>query len=163
MTKKDKDKSGDKPGRAWAEAMDTRLARLEAALATLGTAPVATDTPAEGDPQGRVRISVRSPLADWRQDVPAASVLDGDWAAVAPRLAALGHPARLSILRAVLGGAMGAPALMQAAGATTPGQLYHHLRELSAAGWLTSARRGVYAVPPDRVGALLAAIALARG
>jgi DNA-binding transcriptional ArsR family regulator len=168
MTKKDK----DKPNRAWAEALDTRLKRLEAALATLASVPAgqpdpqtdAQSAPETGDPAepGRIRLSVRMPGTDWRQDTPAATLLSCDWPALAPRLAALGHPARLAILRAVLGGASDAPSLMQAAGATTPGQLYHHLRELTAAGWLTAPRRGAYAVPQARMGALLAAVALAR-
>lgn len=37
----------------------------------------------------------------------------------------------------------------------TSGQLYHHLRQLVAAGWLKSTGRGRYAVPEKRVVPLL--------
>lgn len=182
MTKKDKartsdkagDKSADRPGRAWAISLETRLQALEAVIvgATPGHA-AAGDVTAQGfdqdasGPSGaksdRIRVSVRMGDTDWRLDAPGTSLTGGDWAVLAPRLAALGHPARLAILRAVLGGACETAALMQAAGASTSGQLYHHLRELMAAGWLTAPRRGVYTIPADRVGPLLAAAALMRG
>lgn len=157
MTKKDK--GGDKAARALAEALEARIARLEAALAGLGAA---LPEPDPGGPEGRVRLTVRGAGGDWRHEAPVAALMADDWPGLAPRLAALAHPVRLSILRAALPGETPATVLQQAAGATTPGQFYHHLRELTAAGWLASARRGHYAVPPGRAGALLAAVAVAR-
>ncbi len=41
----------------------------------------------------------------------------------------------------------------------TSGQLYHHLRQLVAAGWLRTAGRGRYEVPPARVVPLLVVLA----
>jgi DNA-binding transcriptional ArsR family regulator len=157
MAKKDKDKGGDRAG-AWAEALEGRLARLEAAFAAAGGA---LPDPPEAGPEGRIRLGVRTEGVEWRHEVGAAALLHADWPALAPRLAALGHPVRLAILRAVLGGTGEASALQQAAGAATAGQFYHHLRELTAAGWLVPQKRGVYALPAGRAGALLAAVALA--
>jgi DNA-binding transcriptional ArsR family regulator len=157
MAKKDKDRSGD---RNWAEALgvlEARLARLEAAFAATGGA--LPEDPEPG-PEGRVRMSVRGAQGDWRHEVPIATLSAADWPALAPRLAALGHPVRLAILRAVADGASEAAVLQQAAGAATPGQFYHHLRELTATGWLVAERRGRYALPPGRAGMLWAAVAL---
>jgi hypothetical protein len=156
MAKKDKEGRGA----AWAEALEQRLARLEAALAG-GLAAPAPAAGTDPGPEGRIRLSVRRDGGDWRHEAQVAAVLGADWPACAPRLAALGHPVRLAILKAVATGTFEATALQQATGAATPGQFYHHLRELTAAGWLVSERRGVYALPPARTGALLAAIALA--
>ena len=44
----------------------------------------------------------------------------------------------------------------------TSGQLYHHLRELEATGWLHSPQRGVYALRPERIVALMAMLTAAR-
>lgn len=156
MAKKDKDKGADR--NAWAEGLEARLARLEAAFAALGG--VLPEAP-EAGPEGRVRLAVRAEGVEWRHEVPVAQVLSADWQGLAPRLAALGHPVRLAILRAVAAGTGEAGALQQAAGAATPGQFYHHLRELTATGWLVPGRRGHYTLPPGRAGALLAAAALA--
>lgn len=155
MAKKDKEKGADRG--AWAEGLEARLARLEAAFAAAGGA---LPEPPEPGPEGRVRLSARAEGVEWRHELAAATVLRADWPALAPRLAALAHPVRLAILRAALAGTGEASALQQAAGAATAGQFYHHLRELTAAGWLVAERRGVYALPPGRAGALLAAVAL---
>lgn len=153
MAKKDKDRSAETLA-----SLEQRLARLEAAFAAAGGA--LPDPQAPG-PEGRLRMSLRGEAGDWRHEVPVAALLAADWPALAPRLSALGHPVRLAILRAIAGGASDAAALQQAAGAATPGQFYHHLRELTAAGWLVAERRGRYALPAGRAGALLAAVALA--
>lgn len=153
MAKKDKAAKG-----ARADEVEARLARIEAALAALGAAAPGAAVP-EGA-EGRLRISVRGgPGGDWRHEVPVAGLTGADWAGLAARLAALGHPARLAIVKAALGGPVPAAALMAAAGTGTPGQFYHHLRELTAAGWLTTERRGHYGVPPGRAGAVLAVAA----
>ncbi|MDX6281830.1 MAG: hypothetical protein QOH03_2901, partial [Kribbellaceae bacterium] len=47
-------------------------------------------------------------------------------------------------------------ALSEVEGLGTSGQIYHHLRQLTAEGWLHSPSRGTFAVPPPRVIALLA-------
>ncbi|KGH44587.1 MULTISPECIES: helix-turn-helix transcriptional regulator [Modestobacter] len=70
---------------------------------------------------------------------------------LATALSALGHPVRLRLLREVLGGHTTTAALAALPGLGTTGQLHHHLRQLTAAGWLRTAGRGTYAVPAERV------------
>ena len=72
-------------------------------------------------------------------------------AATAPVLAALAHPVRLRLLREVLTGCTSTAALAALPGLGTSGQLHHHLRQLTAAGWLRTTARGAYAVPAERV------------
>ncbi|MBA8794161.1 DNA-binding transcriptional ArsR family regulator [Friedmanniella endophytica] len=80
---------------------------------------------------------------------------------VTERLAALGHPVRLRLLLAVLRGHRTAAALAELDGMGTTGQVYHHVRALTAAGWLSAAGRGRLRVPPERVVPLLTVLAAA--
>ncbi|MHB1568164.1 MAG: ArsR family transcriptional regulator [Solirubrobacteraceae bacterium] len=98
----------------------------------------------------------------WQQGEDAAALLTDDWDGAAAALAALGHPIRLRLLRRALGGAETTAELSAVEGIGTTGQLYHHLRELTTAGWLTVAARGRYEVPAARVIPLLVVIAAAR-
>lgn len=100
---------------------------------------------------------------EWQMGHPASGLLDADWSDIAPALAALGHPVRLRLLNAVLAGTRETAALVRTLGDGTTGQLHHHLRELTATGWLRAERRGCYDVPADRVVPLLVAIAGAGG
>lgn len=89
--------------------------------------------------------------------------LDADEAGdVADRLAALGSPVRFRLLQEVLGGVRTVADLAALDAMGTTGQIYHHVRILTSAGWLRSARRGSLQVPPARVVPLLLAIAAAR-
>jgi DNA-binding transcriptional ArsR family regulator len=98
----------------------------------------------------------------WQMGRPQQVLLDEDWSELAPRLAALGHPVRLRLAQLLLQG-MGAVADLAAQpGMGTSGQLYHHLRELEATGWLHSPQRGVYALRPERIVALMAMLTAAR-
>ena len=65
------------------------------------------------------------------------------------------------LLQAVLGGAHTVRALEALPGLGTTGQIYHHLRELQRAGWLSLARRNHYEVAGERVVPLLVALAAA--
>lgn len=96
---------------------------------------------------------------DWQQGFDADELLAGGWGVAAASLAALGHPVRLALLQAVLRGTATAADLAGIEGLGTSGQLYHHLRELVAAGWLRSPGRGRYEVPAGRVVALLVVVA----
>lgn len=98
----------------------------------------------------------------WQQGTDATELLEQDCEHAAGALAALGHPLRLKLLQEILNGAGTTAAIAATDGIGTTGQLYHHLRELGAAGWLTSSRRGYYEVPGARVVPLLVAIAAAR-
>ncbi len=80
---------------------------------------------------------------------------------VAGRLAALGHPARLAILAAAVRGHDRTADLADLLDLGTSGQVYHHVKALTAAGWLRGAGRGRVAVPPERVVPLLVVLGAA--
>ena len=98
---------------------------------------------------------------EWQWGASSGELLEADWSQRSAGLAALGHPVRLGLLRQVLSGAGTVAELQERAALGTSGQLYHHLRQLVNAGWLRSAARGRYAVPPDRVVPLLVVLAAA--
>lgn len=91
----------------------------------------------------------------WQYALRTPAALEQSWEDAAPVFAALGHPARLIILRSVLGGQGRTAELGELEELGSTGQLYHHLRELVAAGWLKAAGRGQHRVPAERVVPLL--------
>jgi len=99
---------------------------------------------------------------EWQQAAGAEDLLAADWTELAPVLAALAHPARVRILREVLHGATTATELQALEGIESTGQLYHHVRQLTAAGWLRTEGRAKYQVPPERIVPLLVIIAAVR-
>jgi DNA-binding transcriptional ArsR family regulator len=99
---------------------------------------------------------------EWQLGLDAEGLLAGDLGSAAETLAALGHPVRLLLLREVLLGRNTVSALAEVADLGTSGQVYHHLRQLTGAGWLHTVVRGRYAVPPGRVVPLLVALAVSR-
>jgi hypothetical protein len=121
------------------EAVDNRLAALEQRIAALESAASARLRPQAVDDDE--------------------AVLEADWAEWAGALAALGNPVRLTLLQQILRGTSTVSGLSTVQGLGTSGQIYHHLRQLTAEGWLHSPSRGVFAVPPSRVVALLAILA----
>ncbi|ACY97770.1 MULTISPECIES: helix-turn-helix domain-containing protein [Thermomonospora] len=100
--------------------------------------------------------------AEWQQAHPAEELLADDWSQAASAVAALGHPIRLLLLREILHGTRTAAELGAHRRLGTSGQLYHHLRQLVAAGWLRTTARGQYAVPAEKVVPLLVILAAAR-
>ncbi|MEV0281892.1 ArsR family transcriptional regulator [Streptomyces sp. NPDC050610] len=109
--------------------------------------------------------AVRMPTGlryEWQYGLAADTVLDADWAAAAESFAALGQAVRLRLLREILDGRDTAAALTELDGIGTTGQIYHHLRQLSAAGWLHAPSRGHYEVPAARVVPLLVMLAAAQ-
>lgn len=110
---------------------------------------------------GTVQLEPDRPY-EWQLGATTASVVDGDWRELAPVLDALGHPIRLELLRLVATGTSRTSELAAADGIGTSGQVHHHLRQLVAAGWLQSAGRGAYEVPPTRVVPLLVVLLAAR-
>jgi len=92
---------------------------------------------------------------EWQGEQPVASMLDQDWGAFASGFAALGHRVRLELLRALLRGTHEVGRLQRLPGLGTSGQLYHHLRQLQAAGWIRQLQRNHYVVVPDRIVAVL--------
>ncbi|CAH0253868.1 ArsR/SmtB family transcription factor [Microbacterium foliorum] len=91
----------------------------------------------------------------WQYGLMADGLLSQDWSDLARPLEALGHPARIELVRQVLRGAHTTAELLQLEHLASSGQLYHHLRQLVTAGWLVSPRRGYYEVPVARVVPLL--------
>ena len=158
-----------------AERWEELEARLRAVELRLGIG--ATDRPPLPDPEQfwvldglRVRDhdgvvfagdvhTAAGPVA-WQYGVPTDALLDADDVETAAgRLAALGHPVRLRLLLAVLRGATGPAELAEVPGIGTSGQIYHHIRTLTAAGWLRASGRGQVQVPAERVVPLLVALA----
>lgn len=157
-----------------------RVAELEDRVARLEGATPAERAPATPEqdtfwvldglkarvPQGAVVYSGTVPLPtgerfDWQVGATLADLLDLDWSDLTDRIGALGHPVRMHLLQRILTGTRTVAELSEDESLGTTGQLYHHLRQLVAAGWLESTGRGRYAVPGSRVVALLAVLTAA--
>lgn len=122
---------------------------------------------ATDEPNGGVLFagSLRLPTDEqysWQATFTTGDLIEDDWAETAECLAALGNPVRLRLLREIMGGRRTAAELVGLEGVGTSGQVYHHLRQLAAVGWLHTAGRGRFEVPAGRVVPLLIALASAR-
>ncbi|MDA2811431.1 helix-turn-helix domain-containing protein [Nocardiopsis sp. RSe5-2] len=123
---------------------------------------------AMADPdRGAVLFTGQVPLPtgenyEWQMAAEAVELLQSDWTEAASSIEALGHPVRLTLLQRVLSGVGDTAALKEDPELGTTGQLYHHLRRLTADGWLRSAGRGRYRVPPERIVPLLTMLMAAR-
>ncbi|MFJ4283826.1 ArsR/SmtB family transcription factor [Streptomyces massasporeus] len=109
--------------------------------------------------------SVRLPTGEeyaWQMTALTQDLLEDEWATAAESFAALGHPVRIRLLREILGGRRTAAELAELDEVGTTGQIYHHLRQLTATGWLHTTGRGRHEVPPGRVVPLLTALATTR-
>lgn len=125
------------------------------------------DFAAAGEKHGGVIFAgaVRLPTDErygWQKQFTTDEIIADDSDEAAECLAALGSPVRLRLLRAILGGRRTAAELAELDGVGTSGQIYHHLRQLAAVGWLHTAGRGRFEVPAGRVVPLLVALASAR-
>jgi hypothetical protein len=90
-------------------------------------------------PGGRVLVAhKRARLSD---------VMNADADSVARVFTALASPARITLLRALLNGPQNSQQLRRELDDPSAGQLYHHLRELLAAGLVVQPARSVYAIP----------------
>ncbi len=107
---------------------------------------------------GAVTLSTGEEYA-WQYGRTTEALLDDDWSQRSAVVGALGHPVRLRLLQQVLTGTRTTPELQADDRLGTTGQLYHHLRQLVAAGWLQQTSRGHYAVPGERVVPLLVLLA----
>lgn len=95
----------------------------------------------------------------WQMERPVPGLLGIDDDLIADTLAAVSSPTRVRLLKAVLRGAREIHALQDALGGVSTGQLYHHLKELTAAGLVVQKGRGRYEVAPQTVVPVLAIIA----
>lgn len=151
--------------------IDRRVAELEARRpATPMTKPGTTGLPAHlagnGNEDGAVltysgegrfgqyqlRIGARATLS---------AVLDADPDVLAQAFTALASPVRITLLRAMVGGPRNSQQLRDLVDVGSVGQLYHHLRELLAAGLIAQPARSVYAIPQDKVVAICVALTAA--
>ncbi|NED13955.1 helix-turn-helix domain-containing protein [Streptomyces sp. SID9124] len=158
--------------------LERRMAELEAAPPAPPVPPVAeTDFwaldalkarhPVTGEADGAVLFTgaVRVPTGhryEWQYGLLTETLFDDDWSEAAASFAALGNPVRLTLLRAVLDGLRTAAELAALDDVGTTGQIYHHLRQLTGAGWLHSPERGRYEIPAGRVVPLLVVLTAAR-
>ncbi|HVL26493.1 MAG TPA: hypothetical protein VM450_20550 [Thermomicrobiales bacterium] len=93
------------------------------------------------------------------QEQPVTVLLEGSTEQYAQVLAAIGHKQRLGILLHLLAHPSTATALVAALSLGTTGAAYHHLNVLQAAALVEQEQRGVFAVVPHRVPALLTILA----
>jgi hypothetical protein len=141
--------------------VDNRLAELERRIAALESTAVTRSrrrTAAGRAGDGQAEEDDENAEAD-DENAEAARALTAlrarrDWSTIAPVLAALGSPIRLTLLREIVRGHATVNALSQVEGLGTSGQIYHHLRHLTAEGWLHTPTRGTFAIPPARATAL---------
>lgn len=97
----------------------------------------------------------------WAGEHGLPQIWDLDPAATARLLAALGHPARLALVRALLAGVRTSQELQEVIGSGSAGQLYHHLKDLMAAGVVDQAGRSRYRIASARIVPLLVILAAA--
>ena len=128
--------------------MDNRLAELERRIAALESTAARKRRRASDGAQADAARALRALRAR------------RDWSDVAPTLAALGSPIRLTLLREIVRGHATVNALSQLEGLGTSGQIYHHLRHLTAEGWLHTPTRGTFAIPASRATALNAILSV---
>jgi len=107
-------------------------------------------------------VQVAAGPVEWQVGFPVERLLEDDWTSLAASIGSLGNPVRLSLLHAVISGAASVAELSAGEGMGTTGQLYHHLNQLVAQGWLLATGRGHYSIPPERVVPLLVILAAAR-
>ncbi|PPH25457.1 winged helix-turn-helix domain-containing protein [Rathayibacter toxicus] len=158
-----------------------RLARLEAAMRT--QTPLPSHHPSIRDdpfwalsalkerlsPHGGVVFAgaVNSPAGpiEWQYGLTADVLVERDWGANPgpTALAALGSSVRLRFVQAIANGKETVAQLAESEGAGTTGQIYHHINQLVAAGWLETRGRGRYGIPPERLVPLLVILLAAGG
>lgn len=95
----------------------------------------------------------------WDTETSANDLLALDEETAAQLLAAIGHPQRLAILKAILTAPTSASDLVTQLDLGTTGAAYHHLKVLQAADLVTTESRGVFVVQPYRVSAIFSILA----
>ncbi|MGB3773289.1 MAG: winged helix-turn-helix domain-containing protein [Rhodococcus sp. (in: high G+C Gram-positive bacteria)] len=124
-------------------ALEARLATLEARQATLD-GPDTPETPATG---GVISYAGDVHLAGdvaWTMHYSPDGILELPTERSVEVLAALGHPIRMAVVRALLRGPATAVDLQSAVGLSSVGQLYHHLKTLTSARVVEQHGRGDY-------------------
>jgi len=146
------------------------LARLEPAAAPVDSADdplwvlngIKQRVPEPGAVFFAGAVQVAAGPVEWQVGFPVERLLEDDWTTLAASIGSLGNPVRLSLLHAVISGATSVAELSAGEGMGTTGQLYHHLNQLVAQGWLLATGRGHYSIPAERVVPLLVILSAAR-
>lgn len=87
----------------------------------------------------------------WQVERALPWLMELDGGALAQVLGALGSAPRLLLVRALLNGPRTSQQLQEALGVASPGQLYHHLKELLAAGVIEQRGRSNYRIAPRKI------------
>jgi DNA-binding transcriptional ArsR family regulator len=127
-----------------AEDLAARVAALEERVAALEGARPEPD-PTAGSVRYAGEVALHGEIS-WSITMGAAATLALDDEPRVAVLAALGHPARTRIVRALLRGPSPTAELREAAGLASTGQLYHHLRTLTHCGLVEQDGRGSYRI-----------------
>lgn len=93
--------------------------------------------------------------AQWQMQGSVEELFESDFGSRADSLTALAHPVRLQLVQRLLTDASTVEEIREAGDFGTTGQLYHHLRQLVAAGWVSALGSGRYEIPPARIVPLL--------
>lgn len=131
-----------------------RLAALEARVAALESAGATSESDPPPSTGGVVGYSGDVHLAgdvSWSISYSPDGVLGLPPERSVEVLAALGHPVRFAIVRALLRGPMSATALQDTVDASSAGRLYHHLKALTGARIVDQHARGDYRLAPSTV------------
>ncbi|GAD86869.1 ArsR/SmtB family transcription factor [Nocardia asteroides] len=100
---------------------------------------------------------------DWQAQFATDAIVDDVWThETATCLAVLANPVRLRLLREIVYGRRTAADLAAIEELGTSAEIYQHLRQLAAVGWLQTAGLGRFEVPEGRLVPLLAALASAQ-
>lgn len=110
-----------------------------------GPGPAGADDESEFAYSGRARFGGQMLFIQQRGRL--ADVMNTNPERVAKVFAALASPARIVLVRALLDGPRTSQELRQELDDPSVGQLYHHLKELLAAGLVVQPGRSVYALP----------------
>jgi ArsR family transcriptional regulator len=139
------------------EALEARVAALERGVGRDPASSVRTGEAGEVGYHGAVRPAEGAGPITWTIGYDAGATLDLPAGPVTEVLAALGHPVRLALVRRLLTGPAGTAELVEAAELSSSGQLYHHLRTLTAARVVEQDGRR-YRVPTGGVVPVLVAV-----
>ncbi|AKK02917.1 ArsR/SmtB family transcription factor [Corynebacterium epidermidicanis] len=141
----------------WLAELEDRVRKLEATAATEATEATETNPTTPGTIQfsGAIKLQDRTYRYEWVR--PAEHLLSDSFEDSLTRVAALAHPLRHQILRALLQHPATVSELVDA-GLSSTGTTYHHLSALQSAGWVEKSG-GAFSIPPARVVPLLTIIA----
>lgn len=129
--------------------VQAKLAELEARIETLegGRAP---EDPVHGFVEYGGAVDFGGEIT-WNIRYSAAAMLRLPTAQRVEVLAALGHPVRQALVSMLLEGPRTGTELADGVDLGSTGQLYHHLRALTAAKIVEQHGRGAYRIPPPKV------------